>query len=198
MENPSILKCAHCAWSHQDLVLVCAQCGQPLETILSLDPFTLFGLVPTVHVSLKEIKSAYLIAQKALHPDHHVLKPDVFPFATKVSAHVNAAMRTLQCPFLRACAVIKAHAMVVNLDAFRLDGDVLDDLLALHEEAVSGDAMQREEAAAKMRSMEQRAFWGVDDAVKEKSVPDAEQHAAVLSYIVRIRKDMKKFAYANY
>ena len=191
-ENLFTLECSVCHVRHTALVLICSQCQRMLREILELNPFALFGIPPATVVRDAVVKSAYIEAQKALHPDQFILKPDVFSFATQVSSLVNEALVTLQCPFQRAQAFLRTHGVEPLLDQVVVDEGLLQDLLVLRERACDDDPSERREASAWVAECITKRLYEVDACVVAQDYDGARKAVATLSYLLRIKKDAKK------
>ena len=197
-ENLFTLDCPVCAARYTTITLVCAQCQTMLRGLLDLNPFDLFGVLPATALDDAVVKSAYISAQKALHPDQFILKPDVFSFATQVSSRVNEALATLQCPFRRAQAFLDAHSIEPLLDKVAVDEDVLQDLLVLREQACSDDVSERRETLPLVSQRIKKSLQDVARCVDAHKHDDARQAVATLSYLLRIKKDAKKTSFKSH
>lgn len=197
-ENLFTLDCPLCATRHTTLVLVCSQCQKMLGNILELNPFELFGIPPATVVEENVVKKAYIAAQKALHPDKFILKPEVFSFATRVSSRVNEALATLLCPLRRAQAFLRAHNIEPILETVQVDEDVLQDLLVLRERACSEEISERREALSFVRERITKSLLEVDRCFEAQNSDGAHKALATLSYLLRVKKDAKKTSYKHH
>lgn len=88
--------CSFCNTTHQPPVVQCTNCGKILP-FYTLNPYALFQITPTLHVSSDVLDSAYYQFQRVLHPDKVRNASDQeLQWADAHVSQINEAYKTLK------------------------------------------------------------------------------------------------------
>lgn len=150
------------------------------------DPFTVFGLAPTMDLDLDDLERRYLEASRATHPDFHVdVEPAQAAAMIARAASVNDAYRVLRDPWRRArllCEQLESGVMERNK---ALDPAFLMDAMELAEQVATVDAAEREALAATLRTRVDEQLVQVTKALRAGATGRA---AALLHQSTYLRK----------
>lgn len=108
------------------------------------NPFATFSLAPEYFIDQAKLRESYQALQKHFHPDNFANKTNQEKIlATRISADLVSAYKTLQDPILRAIALINAEGEAFSIDEYiSHDKTMLFEQMELREKLESAKAEQ--------------------------------------------------------
>lgn len=112
------------------------------------NPFEMFSLEPTYFIDEVKLRENYQALQKHFHPDNFANKTNQEKIlATKISADLVSAYKTLLDPILRAVALINVNTLTDEA-VFSLDDYISRDKTMLFEQMELREKLEQVQASA--------------------------------------------------
>lgn len=166
------------------------------------DPFELFGLPESFHVDQKELRTAYLKAIKAHHPDRYLHDHQAHERALEVSSNIHAAYQLLSHPLEVTGYLLKKKGMLDEKES--LPQDFLFEMMDLNEQLDDledqKDPIQAENLHNELERWENDLYKIFQQNSDNQNVDDVNRLGHIkdsylkLKYILRLKDRLVNFA----
>ena len=171
------LRCLNCSNEMRDSI-ICHSCHTLREPPASTTHFELLGFPRQFDISVHDVRRAFRALARETHPDRFAGgEPETLALATRLSAALNEAAKTLIDPTSRADYLLTLAGGPSATELRDVPGDLLADVMSIREEIEEARASGDAEAMRRIRAdiLERRGAAGNDAAGIARTLSDADE-----------------------
>lgn len=183
--------------------IVCGSCHALREPPPTATHFDLLGLPRRYDIAVDEVRRAHRALAMETHPDRFAEgDPEALALATRLSAALNEAARTLIDPVSRADYWLTLSGGPSSAEVRDVPGDLLMEVMAIRERIEEARGTGDLEAIRRLRVelTDRRSAWKSNAAVMARAISEADEDGRrslrlclnAIRYFDRLLEDVKE------
>lgn len=160
--------------------------------------FELLGLPENFRLDLKALEQAYFSAQKAIHPDRFIGKPEAERTLSILrSQQVNDAYETLKNPLTRAEYILQLHGYDPLAEDSQVSPVLLAEMMELRERLMYAghDGAELAKIVSEIKAMFQKSQQSLEDFFARSDYDSAVEETIRLQYLGKAMEEAHMLIY---